>query len=361
MKRVVGRACRLLPVSSSTVLGSAVLSSAVFGLVALGCADEVTPPARGSLTAASAPPGFPTGPLVGTAPIDNALTEDRAALGRRLFYDTQLSRTREIACASCHVQERGFADPSPVSTGVEGRRGTRNAPSLVNLAWSKSFFWDGRAPTLEDQAGQPIENPVEMDLALEEAVLRLAADDSYQRAFFVAYGSPPTPETLRKALANFVRTLVSNGSPYDRHLMGDDAGYPAAAARGEALFFGEKSECFHCHVVGRLTNEGFFNNGSFEEGGDPGRKAITGRSGDLGKFKVPGLRNVAVSAPYMHDGSVATLRDVLRQYEAGGRGHPSTDPQVRPLALTAAQVDDLLAFLEALTDDAFLVDARFQP
>lgn len=339
----------------------ACLTLAVSSAASLGCADEAPPPTRGALTAASAPPGFPTGPLGATAPADNALTEERAALGRRLFYDTRLSRTAEIACASCHLQSHGFADPSAVSTGVEGRRGTRNAPSLVNLAWSRSFFWDGRAPTLEDQAGQPIENPLEMDLTLDEAVHRVTADATYQRAFAVAYGSPPSADTLRKALASFVRTLVSSGSPYDRHLAGDDRAYTAAAARGEALFFGEKGECFHCHVVGRLTNEGFFNNGTFVEGGDPGRKAITGRTGDLGKFKVPGLRNVAVSAPYMHDGSVATLRDVLRQYEAGGRGHPTTDPQIRPLTLTATESEDLLAFLEALTDDAFLVDERFQP
>jgi cytochrome c peroxidase len=343
------------------------LAAAVALLALLGCSEHDTPAAsvgapapEDTLTGAIAPAGFPAGSVAQAAPPDNPLTEERARLGRRLFYETSLSRTREVSCASCHRQEYAFSDPNPVSSGIEALQGTRNAPALVNLAWSERFFWDGRAASLEEQAGKPIENPVEMDLSLDDAVARLSEEPSYVKDFESTFGEPVTTDTLRKALASFVRVLVSGNSPYDQHLAGDDRQFDAAAARGEELFFSEKAECFHCHPQGALTNDGFFNNGSYLEGGDEGRKGVTGRSGDLGKFKVPGLRNVAASAPYMHDGSLATLREVVEQYSVGGLGHPSTDPQVLPLHLAARQIDDLVAFLEALTDEAFLDDPRFR-
>jgi cytochrome c peroxidase len=200
-----------------------------------------------------------------------------------------------------------------------------------------------------------------MNLTLSEAVARVTAEASYVRAFAEAYSSEPSEESLRRALASFVRTLVSSGSPYDRHLRGDDAAFGAAEARGEALFLSEKAGCFHCHPAGMLTNEGFFHNGSYEGGEDTGRQLLTGRSGDIGKFKVPGLRNVANTAPYMHDGSLATLEAVIEQYDRGGRGDLNTDPQIVPLALSAEEKADLLAFLSSLTDPAVLVDRRYEP
>jgi cytochrome c peroxidase len=328
-------------------------------LGASACADEAAPGAR--LVDVALPVGVSAGTLADTAPAANALTEPRAQLGKRLFFDGRLSRTGLVSCASCHQQLDAFSDPAPVSKGVDDRLGTRNAPALVNLAWGATFFWDGRAASLEEQAGKPIENPLEMDSPLADAVARVSADAGYARAFAGAYDAGLTEETLRFALASFVRTLVSGGSPYDRHLAGDDAAFGADAARGETIFVSERGACFHCHSPGSLTNGGYFNNGSFVAGGDPGRQVVTARSGDLGKFKVPGLRNVAVSAPYMHDGSLATLEDVVDQYDRGGRGDPSTDPQIRPLGLTAAEKADLSAFLRALTDDAFLTDARYRP
>jgi len=329
---------------------------------AAACQDEsAAPSAPLPLTDALAPAGFPAGPVTDAAPADNALTEERALLGKRLFYDVRLSRTKEISCASCHQQEHAFSDPTPVSTGVEGRMGTRNAPALVNLAWGTSFFWDGRSPSLEDQVGRPIEDANEMDSPLVDVVAELQLDAQYKRAFLAAYDSEPSEVTLRQALASFVRSLVSAGSPYDRFLRGAAGALTTAAQRGEALFFHEPAACFHCHPQGMLSNEGFFNNGSFEEGGDVGREAVTDRLGDRGKFKVPGLRNVAVSAPYMHDGSIATLAGVLDQYARGGRGHATTDPQIKPFELTESEKQDLLAFLESLTDESFLSDARFKP
>ena len=322
------------------------------------CGDSSNEP-RARLVDMPLPTGVAAGTLADTAPAGNALTEARAELGRRLFLDGRLSRTGTVSCSSCHKQESAFSDPAPVSTGVDGRTGTRNAPALVNLAWERTFFWDGRAASLEEQAGAPIENPLEMDSPLADAVARVAADPSYTSAFADAYGVL-TDETLRFALASFVRTLVSGGSPYDHHLAGDDSAFGAAEARGEALFFGAAG-CFHCHPQGALTNGGYFDNGTFVAGGDPGRQAITHLPGDLGKFKVPALRNVAASAPYMHDGSLATLADVIDQYDHGGRGDPATDPEIRPLGLTPAEKADLLAFLSALTDDGFLKDPRFRP
>jgi cytochrome c peroxidase len=314
-----------------------------------------------SLIISTIPAGYPKGTYSERAPADNALTLERAMLGKRLFYDAQLSRTNEISCASCHQQQYGFADPREVSIGVDGRTGTRNAPSIVNAAWGKTFFWDGRVHSLEEQAGQPIENPLEMDLTLTDAVARVLADPSYVEDFNRAYGEAPSSSSIQKALASFVRSVVSGSSPYDRHLRGDDSDFGPQRKRGEALFLSEKAECFHCHPSGSLSNEGFFNNGTYTAGGDTGRQQVTGRVGDIGKFKVPGLRNIAITAPYMHDGSLPTLEAVIEQYDAGGRGDATTDPQLKPMALTGAEKADLLEFLRSFTDDALLQDPRFAP
>jgi len=314
-----------------------------------------------SLIDSTIPAGYPKGTYSERAPADNALTLERATLGKRLFYDPQLSRTNEVSCGSCHQQQYGFADPREVSIGVDGRTGTRNAPSIVNAGWGKTFFWDGRVDSLEEQAGQPIENPLEMDLTLTDAVARVAADPSYVEDFNQAYAEAPSSSSLQKALASFVRSVVSGSSPYDRHLRGDDSDFGPQRKRGEALFLSEKAECFHCHPSGSLSNEGFFNNGTYTAGGDTGRQQVTGRVGDIGKFKVPGLRNIANTAPYMHDGSLPTLEAVIEQYDAGGRGDPTTDPQLKPMALSSEEKADLLAFLQSFTDDALLRDPRFAP
>ncbi|HYO93706.1 MAG TPA: cytochrome c peroxidase [Polyangiaceae bacterium] len=298
--------------------------------------------------------------MVDLSPVDNALTEPRAQLGKRLFYDTRLSRDGSVACSSCHRQEHAFAEDKSISIGVDERRGTRNAPALVNLAWGASFFWDGSVRTLEEQVGKPIAHPDEMGLSLAAAVARVAADESYVTAFVEAYAEPPSDETLRKALASFLRTLVSGNSAYDRHLRGDGSQLGEPERRGEALFLGGAG-CFHCHPAGMLTDEGFRNNGTFTPGGDAGRQLFTGRAGDLGKFKVPGLRNEERSAPYMHDGSLPTLEAVVEHYDRGGLGDLTTDPQLEPLALSPREKADLVAFLRSLTDPEFLSDPRFRP
>jgi len=326
-------------------------------LTLCGCEDSALAP----LTDLPLPSGFAE--TAGqTAPPDNALTEDRAQLGKRLFYDKLLSRDQTVTCASCHQQEHGFADPHPVSKGVQGRKGKRNASQLANLAWVRTgLFWDGRAANLEEQAIKPIEDHNEMDLPVTEAVARLSTHQSYPDAFARAYGGPPSVDALRRALASFVRTIVSSDSRYDHYLKGDTAALSPNEKRGRDLFFGRKTGCFHCHSETTLTNDGFFNNGSYVEGGDVGRQTLTAKTGDLGAFRVPNLRNIEFTAPYMHDGSLATLEAVVEQYSRGGRGHPSTDAQIEPLKLNAEEKADLVAFLRALTDQAFLHDPRFRP
>jgi cytochrome c peroxidase len=320
-----------------------------------GCSQAAAVEPEAPSPAIGAPAGFPEL----KTPDDNTPTAERVALGRSLFYDERLSDTGDISCASCHLQANAFADTSPTSSGVHGLRGTRNAPALFNLAWGKAFFWDGSAATLEQQATKPIENPLEMASTLAEVVERLRTDLALSRKFERAYGSAPDEDNLARALASFVRSLISSSSRYDAFTGGDTSALSDAEKRGEAIFNGERGECFHCHVGYNLTSQGYRNNGVAADDPDVGREAITGKALDAGKFKTPSLRNVAMTAPYMHDGSLATLEDVLQHYDAGGRGHPNTDPIVQPLGLSDDEMADVLAFLSSLTDEAFLTNPEF--
>jgi len=213
------------------------------------------------------PAGFPE--LL--VPAGNSLTEARVNLGKRLFYDKQLSRTQEIACSSCHLADNAFSDPRQFSVGVEGRIGGRNAPSIVNLAWNTSFFWDGGAPTLEQQVIGPIINPLEMDMKIGDVVARLEADPAYVDAFADAYDTRPSPGALTKALAAFMRTIVSGESRYDRFVRGDRTALTDSEQRGMAIFTGERGECFHCHVGFNFTNNGFRNDNLYAVYEDIGR------------------------------------------------------------------------------------------
>lgn len=316
----------------------------LLGAAACAPADVVTVPAR-----------FPPMPI----PDGGELTVERVALGRALFHDPRLSRTEEVSCASCHLQEHAFSDPARVSVGVEGRLGGRNAPPLFNLAWNTSFFWDGNAPTLEHQVAGPIKNPLEMDMRLDEVVQRLEADPVTVQQFRAAWRREPDPEGVTHALAAFLRTMVSGDSRFDRFEQGDRSALDAAEQRGRELFFSERAECFHCHVGFNFTNNGFHNNGIRADDPDLGRELVTERASDRGRFKVPSLRNVGVTAPYMHDGSLPTLEAVVEHYSHGGEGHPNTDPTIHPLNLSVQEQADLVAFLKSLTDPVFLEDPKF--
>ena len=266
------------------------------------------------------------------APEQNPITLEGARLGRQLFFDKRLSRDGTISCATCHDPAYAFADARPVAIGIQGQRGTRRTPRLANRAYGRSFFWDGRAPTLEDQVAGPIENPLEMNLPLADAARRTGL----------------TGLALRRALATYVRTILSGDSPYDRYLAGQRDALTAAARAGLQLFRG-KAGCFTCHLGTNLTDERFHNTGLAAQYPDAGRFTVTARPADRGAFKTPSLRDVARAAPYMHDGSLATLDEVIDHYDRGGRRQENLDREIHPLDLTYAEKQDLKAFLESLT------------
>jgi cytochrome c peroxidase len=291
------------------------------------------------------------------------LSSARAELGRKLFFDPILSSDRSISCASCHKPEHAFADNTPVSKGVGGALGTRNTPSVMNSTGRVSFFWDGRARSLETQAIFPIENPVEMNLPIEQALARINADAAYASEFGRLYGGPATAKSLGAALAAFQKTLETANTPYDRYQLGDDDALSPAARRGRLLFIG-KANCATCHSGEDFTSDRFENIGLYngKNLNDRGRAEVTGLPQDEGMFKVPTLRNVALTAPYMHNGMFATLREVIEYYNDPDR-HVSDsinrDAKLdKPLNLTEAEIDDLVAFLESLTDDRFRINVH---
>ena len=271
-------------------------------------------------------------------------------LGRRLFFDPLLSVDRSIACASCHVPERGFADGRARSLGVHGRETTRNAPTILNRALGEAFMWDGRAATLEEQVLLPIENELEMGLPLDDAVARLRADPTYVQGFDASFGEPPSRERLADALATFVRAQVLGGSPVD-HFRAGKRDALTAAERSGLWLFESRGGCWRCHSGPNFSDEDFHNTGVGIETGspDPGRSAVTGDAADTGAFKTPTLRGLALTAPYMHDGSLATLAEVVEFYRKGGHPNPHLDPAMGPIEMTDQDAANLVAFLEALS------------
>mgnify|MGYP000320573801 CR=1 FL=1 len=297
----------------------------------------------------------------------NPLTAEGVALGRRLFYDPLLSRDSTISCASCHLPERAFTDGKAIATGVGGEAGFRNAPSLANLAWiNEGLFWDGRSPTLEHQALEPVENPHEMDSDWPTVLQRLRAQTAYVEAFRAAFGirkaSEINKQLAARALAQFQRTLVSADSKYDRVVRGE-AAFTALEQRGRDIFFDASAElpdgeCGHCHTPPLFTDQTYINNGSQPSADlmamkDRGRGGVTGVKYENGRFRVPSLRNVALSAPYMHNGSMATLEEVIEHYNRGGHPGTNVDPKIRPLGLSETDKTALIAFLHTLTDTTF--------
>jgi len=302
------------------------------------------------------PPGFPD--FAAQVPADNPMTVEGVALGRRLFYDPILSGDSTQACASCHQQASAFGDPSRVSTGIDGIEGTRQAPTIVNAAWLKDAFWDGRTHSLEEQATKPVPNPIEMHLDWKDAIPRLEAHAEYPDLFCAAFGDKTiTMDRVVKAIGQFERTFISYNSKYDRFLRGEESLTPEEEA-GRTLFFTEKGDCFHCHgqIVG--FDRSFHNTGLDSVVEDPGLGEITGDPNDFSKFKTPTLRNVMVSAPYMHDGRFVTIDEVLAFYNGGFHDGPTVDPLIRARLtrpfLRQGQLDTLKVFLDTFTDDEFL-------
>jgi cytochrome c peroxidase len=298
-------------------------------------------------------------------PADNPLTRQGVELGRRLFQDTRLSVNNSQSCASCHAPDRAFTDGRALSAGAEGKTGARHAPALFNLAWKSAFFWDGRAATLRAQVLQPIQNPVEMHETLEAVTAKLQAAD-YSGLFAEAFGSPQiSADRVARALEQYLITLVSFNSKFDRVL--NRAGqFTAEEQRGFELFHTEYdprrgqfgADCFHCHGGPLLQSQNFANNGLDSQFKDAGRAGVTRIEGDLGKFAVPSLRNVELTAPYMHDGRFATLEEVVEHYCTGVKRSASLDPNLAKhpdggVPLSHADKKALVAFLKTLTDEQF--------
>lgn len=325
-------------------------------LLIIGCGgDKGTDPAPQSGPTPyqlNVPVGFP----MPNIPPDNPLTVEGVELGRRLFGDPILSIDSTIACASCHLPDQAFTDPKIFSQGVNGFT-DRNSMPLFNLPWSPSFFWDGRAPTLEDQALQPVRDSVEMGEDWSHVAAKLARHPEYPALFARAFGPDQPIDSTRvvQAIAQFERTIVSADSRYDRWLAGEIEFTPEEE-RGFLLFHTEQADCFHCHVPPLFTDNQFHNNGLDLDPPDAGLAALTGGRLDHGKFKTPTLRNIEYTAPYMHDGRLQTLEEVVEHYDSGFHRIRLTDPLllIRPsLDLSPADKQALIAFLQSLSDPQF--------
>jgi cytochrome c peroxidase len=333
------------------------------------------------------PAGVPAPPV----PTGNPMTEAKFQLGRHLFYDTRLSGNNTQACATCHMQAFAFTDAARRSTGSTGRRHPRNAQSLVNAAWNTSFNWaDPTLTTLEEHMQRPLFGtaPVEMGVAgNEETVLRRLREDPHMLALFkAAFPNERDPvgfENISAAIATFVRGIVSFESAYDRHIAGEASALSAAAQRGMALFNSDRLKCAQCHggfnfTAATSSADAFFNTGLYNTNGrgaypkdNAGLMAVTGDPRDMGKFRAPSLRNVALTAPYMHDGSLDTLDEVVQMYARGGRKieaganagdgarSPLKDPRIAGFSLGEDEQRDLIAFLAALTDTPLMNNPRF--
>ncbi|MBI1814701.1 MAG: c-type cytochrome [Deltaproteobacteria bacterium] len=313
-------------------------------------------PARETLTSGSFTLALPLGLQASAAyiPDANPISVDKVALGQLLYFDPRLSKDNTIACASCHNPYHGFTDPAPTSKGLGGKLGGRNSPTVLNRVFSKEQFWDGRAADLEEQAHGPLVNPVEMAMPNhQEVVKRVQAVKGYAPLFEKAFGSKEvTMPRIAQAIASYERTVVTGNSPFDRYGAGDKDALSAAAVRGMSLFNG-KANCKVCHAGFNFSDESYHNLGVGMETPKPdlGRFEISKAESEKGAFKTPTLRNIAQTAPYMHDGSEATLTQVVEFYNRGGVKNPWLSKEIKPLGLTASEVTDLVAFLDALTGD----------
>ena len=307
---------------------------------------------------------------------DNALTVEGVKLGRMLFYDNVLSGDNTMNCASCHLQDNAFSDPEQFSIGIEGLPGGRQAMAIFNTAWhTNEFFWDGRAHLLRDQSLKPIEDALELNTTLELVVAKLETGNVYRDQFKRAFGTEDvTEERISLALEQFMNTIVSNQSKYDKWGSGE-AQFTDSEERGRMLYFTEYdqffpqfsgADCQHCHGGNNFADNDYMNNGLDAEANieDIGRMEVTGEAMDNGKFKIPSLRNIELTAPYMHDGRFETLEEVVDHYDHGIAESPSLDPALRNttstgLRLTAQDKADLIAFLKTLTDETIATDERF--
>lgn len=295
-------------------------------------------------------------------PADNVYSRERALLGKKLFYEPMLSRDSSVSCQTCHQQDLAFTDGERFSMGIENRKGVRNAPTLANVAYHPYFTREGGVPTLEMQALVPIQEKHEFDFNILRIAERLRENDEYNQLSQQAYGREMDYYVITRALANFQRTLISGNSAFDLFERSNDSSVLTPDARaGMRLFFGEKTKCSSCHGGFNFTNYSFQNNGLKEVYEDEGRFRLTNLESDKATFKVPSLRNVELTAPYMHNGSMESLEQVVEHYSKGGKMHPNQSSLVKPLNLSGHEKRQLVAFLKSLTDYRFLNDPQFKP
>lgn len=280
-------------------------------------------------------------------PADNPLTEAKIALGKQLYFDPRLSGDDTISCASCHDPKKGWSNGSAFATGVRGQVGGRSAPTIINAGYQYFQFWDGRAQHVEGQALGPIQNPIEMDLTLEKLIVKLNKIAGYRSQFQEVFGTDVTADGIAKAIGAFERTVLSGNAPFDQFKAGDKKALSEAAERGRHVFF-NKASCSACHAGPNFSDGAFHNLGVGIKSDNPdlGRFAVTKLGGDRGAFKTPTLREIARTAPYMHDGSLKTLEDVVEFYNQGGNPNPQLDEEIFPLKLTDQQKSDLITFLK---------------
>jgi len=309
------------------------------------------------------PKGFPQASI----PADNPMTEEGIKLGKKLFYDPLLSGDNTMSCSDCHLQISSFANNSQYNIGIDGISGNRNAMALINLAWSKDFNWNGSISDLESQAFEPVINPIELhSLNWKEVSSKLMQSEEYKDLFELAFNTRIIDSTnVVKAIAQFERTLISADSKFDKFL-DYRASLTPSELRGKEIFTTEKGDCFHCHSYPLFTSNDFHNNGLDPElEMDNGRFDVTGDINDKGKFKSPSLRNIELTAPYMHDGRFQTLEEVIEHYNFGGHNSTTIDPLMKKvgvgLGLSQQNKVDLINFLKTLTDTSFINNPDFQP
>ena len=294
-------------------------------------------------------------------PEDNPYSKAKAELGRLLYFDTRLSSDGTIACASCHEPAKAFTDGLPTSLGIGAQAGSRSAPTVINRAFSTAQFWDGRAPSLEEQVKGPLANPIEMTaakestLAHEETVGRIRAIPGYVERFRDVFGPGEFDiDSVAKAIATFERTVLSGNAPYDRYQAGDTSAMSEAQVRGKDVFI-KKAACDACHLGFNFSDGSYVNVGvgADEPNPDLGRFMVTGREEDKGAFKTPTLREIEHTGPYMHDGRMTTLEEVVEHYDKGGIPNPQLDQRIKPLNLSDREKSDLIAFLRALSGEGW--------
>lgn len=303
------------------------------------------------------PEGFPSVEY----PTDNEYSYARWKLGKHLFFEKSLSRDESISCASCHLPSFAFSDTTRVSLGVENSPGLRNSPSLANVAYQPYFTREGGVATLEMQVLVPVQEHVEFDFNLLEITERLKENELYVYLSLEAYQREIDPYVITRAIATFERSLLSGNSSYDAYFFQNknQALSPQQKA-GLELFNSEKTNCFQCHSGFNFTNYAFENNGLYEEYLDEGRFRLTNDAADVALFKTPSLRNVAITAPYMHDGSMKNLQEVVAHYNSGGENHPHKNQLIKPLNLSKKEQENLISFLQSLTDESFINNKHFQ-